>query len=66
MINLPLDQWVVLECYDRIRADSLLYPLSFKKGYSNLEVAIEMEYGLEWRGVTSIFLPSNWTHPGNS
>ena len=38
----------------------------FKKGYSGLEVAVEMAYGLEWRSVTSIFLPSNWTHPGNS
>ena len=37
----------------------------FKKGYSELEVAIEMEYGLEWRRVTTIFLPSNWTNPGS-
>ena len=36
----------------------------FKAGYSSLEVAVEMQYGLEWRRVNTIFLPSNWTNPG--
>ncbi|KAI6660671.1 Serine protease 23 [Oopsacas minuta] len=35
----------------------------FKKGYSSLEVGIEMSYGIEWRQVLTMFLPSNWTNP---
>ena len=36
----------------------------FKAGYSELEVAVETAYGLEWVPVTTMFLPSNWTNPG--